>query len=203
VFILRIYYNGATIPPEYTDPLNTLLPVSVEQSVVPINEMNKYTQADRDGANCAKGLTRAVLPVSADSYDLPALRKVLDIFAAMPLEFRNSVVFLEAYATNKVGEIASNSTAYPDRDGQLLLAPLLNYAKNGSLDAIAWNINTKIRDTLLEGTGKKLEAYINYARGDESVEEVYGYEPWRLEKLRNLKKEYDPYGRFNFFAPIV
>jgi hypothetical protein len=203
VITLRIYYNGATIPPQYTDPLYALLPVSVEQSLVPITEVNKNTQADRNGAACVKGLTRALLPVSADTYNLRALRKVLNILTAMPLEFRNSVVFLEAYSTNRVHEIPSNNTAYPDRDGQLLLAPLLNYAKNESLDAIAWNISTKIRDALLEGTGKKLEAYVNYARGDESVEAVYGYEPWRLEKLRKLKKEYDPHGRFNFFAPIV
>jgi FAD/FMN-containing dehydrogenase len=200
---MRIYYNGPAIPTEYTDPLYGLSPISVEQNIVRIVDMNKYTEADRDGAACAKGLTRAVLPVSADTYNLPTLRKVLDILTAMPLEFRSSVVFLEAYATNKVGEIPSDSTAYPDRDGQLLLAPLLNYAKNASLDATAWEINSKIRDALVEGTGKKLEAYVNYARGDESVEEVYGYEPWRLEKLRRLKHEYDPYGRFNFFAPIV
>ena len=200
---MRIYYNGATIPSQYTDPLYALSPVSVERSVEKIVDINKFLQADRNGAACARGLTRALLPVSADTYSLPALRKVLNILTAMPIEFRNSVVFLEAYATNRVGEIPSNSTAYPDRDGQLLLAPLLNYEKNASLDATAWEINSKIRDALLEGTGKELEAYVNYARGDESVEEVYGYEPWRLEKLRRLKKEYDPYERFNFFAPIV
>jgi hypothetical protein len=165
--------------------------------------MNKYTQGNRDGAACAKGLTRTLLPVSADTYSLPALRKVLDIFTAMPLEFRNSVFFLEAYSTNRVDEIPSNSTAYPDRDGRLLLAPLLSYAKNKSLDATAWEINSKIRGVLLEGTGKRLKAYVNYARGDESEEAMYGYEPWRLEKLLSLKKEYDPYGRFDFFAPIV
>jgi hypothetical protein len=200
---MRLYYNGATIPPQYTDPLNALSPVSTEQSVERVLDMNKYTQANRDGAACAKGLTRAILPVSADTYSLSALRKVLDILTVMPVEFRNSVFFLEGYATNRVGEISSNSTAYPDRDGQLLLAPLLNYAKNKSLDAIAWEINSKIRDVLLKGTGKRLKAYVNYARGDENEQAVYGYERWRLEKLRRLKNEYDPYRRFSFFAPIV
>jgi hypothetical protein len=200
---MRVYYNGATIPQQYTDPLYALSPISVEQSVDTVVDMNRFTQADRDGAACAKGFSRALLPVSADIYSLPALRKVLNILTDMPLDFRNSVVFLEAYATNRVGDIPSNNTAYPDRDGQLLLAPLLNYEKNASMDATAWEISSKIRDALLDGTGKKLEAYVNYARGDESVEEVYGFEPWRLEKLRRLKREYDPYGKFNFFAPIA
>lgn len=58
---------------------------------------------------------------------------------------------------------------------------------------------------MLEGTEVQYHAYVNYARGDESMEEMYGYEDWRLEKLRGLKKQYryDPHGRFNFYAPIV
>ncbi len=43
----------------------------------------------------------------------------------------------------------------------------------------------------------------NYAHGDESLEEIYGYEPWRQQKLQDLKKAYDPLGRFNFYAPIT
>ena len=31
---------------------------------------------------------------------------------------------------------------------------------------------------------------------------LYGYEPWRLEKLRGLKKVYDPKGKFNFYNPV-
>lgn len=32
---------------------------------------------------------------------------------------------------------------------------------------------------------------------------MYGYEPWRLEKLRSLKARYDPDGRFSYYNPIV
>lgn len=109
---------------------------------------------------------------------------------------------LESYTLNRVVEIPDKSTAFPDRDGKLLLSPILTYPKNASLDATAFEIGSKIRTALLEGTDSKLQAYVNYARGDESVEEIYGYEVWRLEKLRRLKKEYDPHGRFNFYAPI-
>lgn len=111
-------------------------------------------------------------------------------------------MFLEGYAVNRVREIESDDSAYPDRKGMLLLSPLFNYAANESLDTGAWKIGTEIRDVLLEASGEPLRAYVNYARGDESVEDVYGVEPWRLEKLRRLKKEFDPQGRFNFYAPI-
>jgi hypothetical protein len=109
---------------------------------------------------------------------------------------------LEAYANNRVQEIDANSTAYPDRDSHILVSPLLTYPANASLDATAFNISSAIRTVLVEGSQMGLVAYVNYARGDESLEEIYGYESWRLEKLRRLKKELDPFGRFNFFAPI-
>ena len=43
---------------------------------------------------------------------------------------------------------------------------------------------------------------MNYASSNETLEELYGYEPWRLAKLRALKQKYDPHGKFDFYAPI-
>jgi FAD/FMN-containing dehydrogenase len=120
-----------------------------------------------------------------------------------PPEFRSSAVLLESYATNRAVQIPTDSTAYPDRNRQLLYSPFMTYEPNATLDTLAWDYAGQIRDTMIEGTGKMYEAYVNYARGDETTEELYGYEERRLEKLRRLKKEYDPHGRFNFFAPIV
>ncbi|KAF1941720.1 FAD-binding domain-containing protein [Clathrospora elynae] len=199
---MYIFWQGSSIPAKYTVPLYALSPVTVNASVTDLAGVNTHISANLDGASCAKGFSRAMIPVSLTSYSLLALRKVLDTFAAMPPEFRHSVMMLEGYPTNRVNEIPNDSTAFPNRDGQLLPSPVLTYPKNASLDATAWEIGSKIQSALLEGNGGNLEAYVNYARGDESMEELYGYEPWRLEKLRRLKKKYDPHGRFNFYAPI-
>lgn len=116
--------------------------------------------------------------------------------AAPHLQFRNSVDFAEGYSINCIKEIDRNSTAYPDLAREFLISPLLTYPPNAILDTITNEFNSRIRDALLERDCSKLVAYVNCARGDESVEGLYGYEPWRLEK------GYDPLGRFNFFAPI-
>ena len=49
----------------------------------------------------------------------------------------------------------------------------------------------------------ELKTYVNYAFGDEPMEAIYGREEWRLKKLRDLKKKYDPEGKFNYYAPIT
>jgi len=58
-------------------------------------------------------------------------------------------------------------------------------------------------NALVEGSGSnKRKAYVNIVWGDEALPEIYGYESWRLHKLKALKEKYDPKGAFNFYAPI-
>ena len=65
-------------------------------------------------------------------------------------------------------------------------------------------LGKQIRDAIQsQDTTGQLNSYVNYAFGDEGLKAVYGYEPWRLEKLRRIKRQYDPRGKFNFFAPIT
>ncbi|KAJ4400990.1 hypothetical protein N0V91_008244 [Didymella pomorum] len=202
IIIAWLYFQGASIPTELTDPLHALSPVAVDTSVTELPGTNAHLFANKEGLACAKGLTRKMVPIGVREYDVITMRKAFDIFGSLPPELRDSVMFTEGYPTNRVKEIDSNSTAYPERASEFLISPLMSYSPNTSLDALADDFNGRIRDALIGGDRSKLMAYANYARGDESVEEMYGREPWRLEKLRRLKKEYDPQGRFNFFAPI-
>ena len=78
------------------------------------------------------------------------------------------------------------------------------YSPNTSLDNLAISWARQIRDLMQSGQpGRKLNAYVNYAFGDEGQQAVYGYEPWRLARLQGLKRKYDPQGRFNFYEPIA
>ncbi|KAF2471875.1 FAD-binding domain-containing protein [Lindgomyces ingoldianus] len=203
VITFWIYWQGSTIPKSYTEPLYALNPVSVDSSVTDLAGVNTHLAAAYGMAACWTGYSRQLYPVSLNSWPLANLRGLLEIFASMPSAFRSSIVLLEAYATNRVSEIPSESISYPDRGGQLLISPLLTYAANASLDEEAFSIGKRIRNMLLNGIDEPLIAYVNYAHGDESLEAVYGYESWRLEKLRRLKAEYDPHKKFNFYVPIT
>jgi hypothetical protein len=63
---------------------------------------------------------------------------------------------------------------------------------SGDSEDEAIYIGEGVRQMLVEGSGGPLHAYVNYARGDENPEALYGYEKWRLERLRALKRKFDP-----------
>jgi hypothetical protein len=53
----------------------------------------------------------------------------------------------------------------------------------------------------------RLQQYVNYGNttssSEDPLEALYGYEPWRLEKLRRLKQIYDPDNIFRWYQPII
>ena len=78
------------------------------------------------------------------------------------------------------------------------------YAPSKTLDRIAAKYADQARALFDAGEPQRpLTAYVNYANGKETVEQVYGYEAWRQQKLKALKKKYDPENRFRFYNPII
>lgn len=197
-----IIWQGSVIPPKYTEAVRALGPVSLNLGVTNVTGMNAVAGAAYGTPPCAKGPVALLLGVSLRRWSVQGLRAALDIYATLPAELSDSIVLLEAYSTNRVLSIPDGSTAYPDRFNQILASPLLTYAPNASLDDIAASYGKRIRAALLLGSGQPLHTYINYAHGDESIEALYGYEKWRVRKLRKLKAEYDPLSRFQYYAPI-
>lgn len=52
----------------------------------------------------------------------------------------------------------------------------------------------------------RLQQYVNYGNTTSTMEDppeaLYGYEPWRLQKLRALKRKYDPENVFRWYQPL-
>jgi len=70
---------------------------------------------------------------------------------------------------------------------------------NATLDAVALKYGAAMQAALY---GSKPRSYVNYGQGNETLQALYGYESWRLDRLKGLKRKYDPKGQFSFFAPI-
>ncbi|KAH8700706.1 putative FAD-dependent oxygenase, partial [Talaromyces proteolyticus] len=145
--------------------------------------------------------------INIQNYNPQAQREVYELFAketSETPEFRNSFFMFEGYPPSGVKAIPSESTAFPHRDDNILIAPVIVYdnkAKNPELDAKAIAFREKLRQILFAASDQtELHAYTNYAAGGDKKENWYGFEPWRLQKLEALKKKYDPEGKFNYYA---
>ncbi len=173
-----------------------------------LHDLAAITFQDQDGAGCAYGLTSLRFPIGLKSFNVVAVRKVYnhinETFSKVP-ELAGSVFLLEGYSTQAVQAVDPASTAFPHRDDEILVTSYVQYKPNSTIDPIAEEFGKTLRGFLLEGSDdpKHLRAYVNYANGDEPLEAVYGWDKWRLEKLRQLKRQWDPKNKMKYYVPFV
>ncbi|KAK3994189.1 hypothetical protein QBC44DRAFT_322800 [Cladorrhinum sp. PSN332] len=201
------FYNGpADELKKYSNEVQKLGPAAYREGVVAdYPDMAKVIGVTLEDGFCQKGSLNAMLR-AADviSYEIPALRKAYELFSTgMRSEpaFAGSVVMLEGYSVQAVQAVPAESTAYAHRAQRIVQAPNIGWPiGNKTLDEEAQRWGKQIWKAL-SGTAQK-RSYANYAWGDEGPQALYGYEPWRLQKLKTLKKKYDPQGRFGYFASV-
>ncbi|KAJ7131605.1 FAD binding domain-containing protein [Mycena filopes] len=210
--VLNVYllYEGSLADAAaYTDKYTALGPVAstIQQTTYP-HLASLLASGTRD-FSCLKGAYRSLrFPVSVrDAYDLDAVRRLYTTFDAVTANpaLNATLFFFEGYGVRGVRAVAPESTAFPDRFNAFLTSPVFSYFDKG-WDAEALSAGRAMREIMRDGDGNRGElsvAYVNYAQGDEGVEGWYGHERWRVDKLRALKRKYDPENRFAFYAPIV
>lgn len=204
VISLLTLWQGPSFPAQYTTPLTALLPARESANYTTLAGINALLGSSLSGPNCAPGLARHTVPVGLQRWDTANIRAVHDIFSKLPDGLHQSGMLLEAYSVKAVQAVDPASTAYALRGDDLLAAPTFTFdAGNASLAAVAETAGKQVREAMMRGTGLRLGAYVNYAVGDEGLEAVYGYEGWRLKRLRSLKGRYDPEGRFGWYEGIV
>jgi hypothetical protein len=111
----------------------------------------------------------------------------------------------EGYPMQAVQALGDSSSAFAYRTDNLLVAPLLTYTPTGAdVAKQAETLGNKMRQVLYEASGQgSLHSYVNYAYGNEGKGSWYGDDSWRQIRLRLVKTLYDPWAKFNFYAPIA
>ncbi|KAL2131986.1 hypothetical protein VTI74DRAFT_4387 [Chaetomium olivicolor] len=207
VIVVYVLHNGPLEEArEYTRLIHALSPTAYRFGVTDYPGLQAALGTDKNGPFCQPQGTIMFRGFDVNEYDLVALREWFSIFTKM-LEteeaFAHSFCMLEGYPVQGVQAVHAESTAFPHRGQRLSLAPVIVYddVGNKTLDkeAESW-----IKEMEVAAFGNaRWRTYVNYAHGDETPQAMYGYEPWRLEKLRVLKRKYDPDNRFRFYNPIV
>jgi len=199
-----LYQGSSSIPAKYSQPMRNLNPIFSQSDVTTVQGIAKVAGIDMHGPFCQTGVSVQRHPVSLFTYPIEGMREGYNLIASLPPPLNElSIIITEAYSLHGVQAVDPDSTAYPDRDGNLLISDMIIYPPSGlELDELAHEQGLKIQSLLTNASGRALNAYVNYASGWESLEAIYGRENWRLEKLRMLKREYDPKGKLSFYAPI-
>lgn len=157
-------------------------------------------------AVCARGRRQDIYNLNLKTFDIATMRKIYsnfgDFIQTNP-KAGSSVLVFEAFGQEKVDCVPATSSAYANRGhANVLVLIQMIYDDDDVADAAdAW-AQTQ-RDELEEVSGyDKLYVYQNYAHGDEPLEAIYGYEAWRLEKLKMIKRAYDPRDVFNGYHNV-
>jgi FAD/FMN-containing dehydrogenase len=207
VYMWMVLHDGPSeVLDKHAKPLRSLGPLSLDTGRVPYADMARFFASDLGSAPCQPGSSMQRFPIRLKTYDVPAMRKTYDLFNQKMKEIpalNKSMFALESYPVQGVESVSREATAYAFRDDPVLISPFLFYTSDASLDALVSEWGEALRKLALGySTDEQMHTYINYAHGSESLEAIYGHEFWRLEKLRQLKAQYDPEERFSFYAPI-
>ncbi|KAF7589612.1 hypothetical protein BBP40_004026 [Aspergillus hancockii] len=210
VILFYIIQEGVkAVDPVYTKPFHDIGPLSVQPIGGSYTDLAEWTGISLSSPPCQKaGLVNPRFPNYLESYNIPAQRKAYDIFADEvrgTSAFNNSIFMFEGYSMQGVKAIDSQSSAFAFRSENILSAPLITYAPAGpELDKKAAQLGNQLRQILHDASGRpEKRVYVNYAYGDETPQQWYGSEKWRLARLQALKEKYDPAGKFSFFAPVA
>ncbi|KAK7982101.1 FAD-linked oxidoreductase alt4 [Apiospora saccharicola] len=143
-------------------------------------------------------------------FDLQTTREFFESVKAKNIEFAGKGTFgamFECLPHHRVREIPDDATAFPWRSSSdhfimLMATPMkLEYREDFEKHLDGW----KRRFIQASGYGE-LHQYVNYGNTTSTMkdppEAIYG-EPWRLEKLRDLKKRYDPTNVFRWYQPLI
>ncbi|UQC74785.1 FAD binding domain-containing protein [Colletotrichum lupini] len=146
-----------------------------------------------------------------EKFDLKTTRAFFESVRSMNEEWAGKGFFgamFECLPHQKVRELPSEATAFPWRGGSnhflmLMATPLkLEFKPKFEEHLDRW----KKEFIATSGYGR-LQQYVNYGNTTTTMkdppEALYGYEPWRLEKLRALKQRYDPDNVFCWYQPLV
>ncbi|KAL8849051.1 MAG: hypothetical protein Q9221_005950 [Calogaya cf. arnoldii] len=210
VIIVNLWYAGplsSALP--YIQPFLNLHPTLISNQTVPWANFANVAGIGLESPPCQSRAGGSTFPVGLQKYNITANRQVYDLYSDLITkypQFKSSFIQFESYPMQGVQKIDGASTAYAHRDDNLLVAFQAKYPANDpSFTSLAPIYGHQFQTLFHAGDspGRPLNTYANYAYGDETTEQLYGYEEWRLRKLRALKKEWDPYGRFDYYHHIT
>jgi hypothetical protein len=205
VNLYMVYQSSRQEAQPYIELYQTLSPANITIIDTDYMQISSLTGNGIDGIACAHGLYHALrFPIGFVSYNITTNRNLFNKFADITFQepgLNNSFFLFEDYSTEGVLAVDPTSSAFPEWFNHHLASPMIIYF-DAALDDQAVQPRQELREIALEYKPGPFNAYVNYAHGDETQEDLYGHEDWRIQRLMSLKKKCDPDSRLVYYAPI-
>ncbi|KAL8919933.1 MAG: hypothetical protein Q9172_004726 [Xanthocarpia lactea] len=181
---------------------------SLNESVIPWVDLNSQSGGGVALAKCIPGQSHNQYDSITKTVDKAAFRELFDSYGSFVAEHPalvNSTVIIEIFAQQAIAAYPQNFSAFPHRGSVDSLVEIEMAYIDQTVAEVADNWARGWRDRLSspEVSGyDRMIIYQNYGHGDEPIAALYGYEPWRHERLSSLKRTYDPRGQFNAYHAL-
>ncbi|KAI1125556.1 hypothetical protein F5Y10DRAFT_246815 [Nemania abortiva] len=180
-------------------PVFELGPIASVVSVVPYNRLLATTGGGYDTLVCIGHTVRDLYSLNQKTYSASGWQKGFDKMAKFFDENpggRNSALVFEVFPNQATESVASDETAFAWRDAKGYIIGHFIWAEGDAATAEAANkVGLELREELVLTSGyDEPSVFVNYARGDEGLENIYGRD--KLPRLVQLKKTWDPNNLF-------
>lgn len=211
VIVFTVHYEGPKSEADkYAAPFQALGPaVNEVYENVDYIQLYNVTQNSLDSVACRTNLNVMGSGASLPEWNATAARAAYTIFSQLTADprYNTSVLLLENYGMKGVRAVNPNDTSLSleERQYPIIANPTIWWAGNKTQDTLdAYAYGEKIRQAWFSGlpAASKKHTYVNYAIGTENFNQMYGYEAWRVKKLKGLKSAWDPKDNFAYYNPV-
>ncbi|RYP78223.1 hypothetical protein DL771_000700 [Monosporascus sp. 5C6A] len=170
-------------------------------SMIPWNKLQASVGGGIDRLICQGNMIRDLYNLNLKNYSASTYETTfakMEKFYADNPGGRNSVVGLEFFPNHAMAAVPLDETAFPWRDSTAYVNPTFIWAEgDDATKQAASKLGREIRNDFATTSGYDAPTvFVNYARGDEPLEQIYGRD--KLPRLARLKKAWDPKNFFSY-----
>ncbi|KAK1634585.1 hypothetical protein BDP81DRAFT_472904 [Colletotrichum phormii] len=191
---------------ELMAPVFALNPVRSEKKVVPWKSLVGTAGFGADQGWCQSSpIPWTQLSANTKRLDAGTMRTMFEKMAAFYESARDpgalgTTVELEIFNSDAMRAVPADATAYPWRDSIAYMMFELTWS-SGEGEAAAIALAQDLRRDFVATSGyDDLAVYVNYASGNETLEQRYG--ATKLKRLAETKKKWDPEQVFGYSNPL-
>ncbi|KAL8766522.1 MAG: hypothetical protein Q9209_006738 [Squamulea sp. 1 TL-2023] len=190
----------------WSAPWKQLGPITYVETMYNWSELPFKTANGLIAAQCLKYGYKNTYSVNLATFNTATMRSVYTswgTFLAANPNVNASTVLFEVYGQQAVRAAPENGSAFPNRFTSTILTVVTSWYTEPSLSQTVDTWTSGVRAQMQRTSGyDKLHVYQNYGHA-EPPQAFYGYEAWRLPRLRALKRKYDPLNIFGAYHPVT